>query len=242
MSSKNSPDSRNIRTQLLSEMRDGSFSCCDKLPRETELSETLGISRTQLRDALAELEQEGFITRRHGIGTVINRHVLQVRNRMDIETEFLDIIRQNGYEPGVSSVHLQEEPADHDVAGKLQIPPGTPVVRICRICTADGRPAIYCQDVIAKRWIQGDYTHKDLEPPVFYFLKKFCDIQPYMDLTELHAVLADETIAAALQVAAGVPLLNMEEVDFDIEGNAILYSSQYFIDGLFPQTVLRKKL
>ena len=114
------------------------FARCDKLPRETELSELLGISRTQLRDALSELDREGFITRRHGVGTVINRHVLDVQNRMDIETEFLDIIRQMGYEPSVSFIDVTEDVADEHVAGKLQVEQGTPVVRIRLVCDADG--------------------------------------------------------------------------------------------------------
>ena len=105
-------DTKNICAKILYEMKEGLFSACEKLPRETELSEVLGISRTQLRDSLAELEREGFITRRHGVGTVINRHVLQVKNRMDIEVEFMDMIRQSGYEPEITHVCVQEEPAD----------------------------------------------------------------------------------------------------------------------------------
>ena len=63
-----------------------------------------------------------------------------------------------------------------------------------------------------------------------------------MDLTQLHAVAADQTVAEALQVPEGTPLLNMEEVDYDMEGNIVFFSSQYFIDEVFEQTVLRKKL
>lgn len=236
------PDVKNIRTQLLYEMKAGIFSECSRLPRETELSEQLGISRTQLRDTLADLEREGFITRRHGVGTVINRHVLQVKNRMDIETEFLNIIRQSGYEPGVFFICQQEEKADKYIAEKLEIPEETPVVRISRLCTADGKPAIYCEDVLDKRFITGEYTMQDLEAPIFHFLQKFCGISAYMDLTELHAVIADERLAEILDVPVGTPLLNMEETDFDIEGKRIFYSSEYFVDGLIQQTVLRKKL
>ena len=96
--------SKTIRAQLLSAMKDGEFASCQRLPRESVLAESLGISRTQLRDILASLEREGFITRRHGVGTIINRHVLNVRTRMDIEVEFLDMIRQSGYEAAVASV------------------------------------------------------------------------------------------------------------------------------------------
>ena len=63
-----------------------------------------------------------------------------------------------------------------------------------------------------------------------------------MDLTQLHAVAADQTVAEALQVPEGTPLLNMEEVDYDIHGNVVFYSVQYFVDEFFEQTVLRKKL
>lgn len=234
--------SKNIRAQILYEMKSGIFSDCDKLPRETELSETLGISRTQLRDSLAELEREGFITRRHGVGTVINRHVLRVKNRMDIEVEFMDMIRQSGYQPEVKHIEVQEEAADEYVAGKLKIEEGAPVLRVSRICCADGRPAIYCEDVIEKGSVKGEYSKEDLEVPIFQFLQKFCEITVYMDLTELHAVLADAKVAKALDIPAGTPLLNMEEVDFDIEGAIVFYSSQYFVDEFFQQTVLRKKL
>ena len=228
--------------QLLQEMQRGIYAECEKLPRETLLSEELGISRTQLRDVLAELEREGFITRRHGVGTMINRHVLQVNNRMDIETEFLDIIRHNGYTPDVSHVNLTENQADEYIAQKLHIPEGTEVVSVCKICTADGKPAIYCEDVLEKRFVTGKFTLEDLKTPIFCFLRKFCDIDTYMDLTEIHAVSADDKVSEALNIPVGTPLLNMEEVDFDIDGNAIFYSSQYFVDELFAHTVLRKKL
>lgn len=90
---------KSIRAQLLTAMREGEYAHCDRLPRESVLSERLGISRTQLRDILASLDREGFITRRHGVGTVINRHVLGAQARMDIEVEFMDMIRQSGRTP-----------------------------------------------------------------------------------------------------------------------------------------------
>ena len=231
-----------IKLQLLQQMKTGEYSKCDRLPRETVLSEQLGISRTQLRDALSELETDGFITRRHGVGTIINRHVLEVKNRMDIETEFFDIIRQSGHKPGVSKVTSKSEKADAYVANKLKISVGDDILRVCRVCTADGKPAIYCEDVVDKSLIKEKYEAKDLKMPIFDFLKKHCGVTAYMDLTQLHAVLANERVAQALKIPQNTPLLNMEEVDFDIDGKTVFFSSQYFIDELFEQTVLRKKL
>ena len=231
-----------IRQELLAAMRTGEYADSERLPRESVLAEKLGISRTQLRDILASLEREGFITRRHGIGTIINRHVLNVNTRMDIETEFLDMIRQSGHAPGVAYVKTAEGTADARIASKLRIPEGTPTFCISRLCTADGKPAIYCEDVVEKSLIQGGYTEKDLQLPVFHFLQKFCGINPYMDLTDLRPVLADETLADIFQVPKGAPLLNMDELDFDIEGRPVFCSNEYFADGIFRHTVMRKKL
>ncbi len=231
-----------IRAQLLSDMKSGVYAEASRLPRESVLAVKLGISRTQLRDILASLEREGFITRRHGVGTVINRHVLDVHTRMDIEVEFLDMIRQNGFTPAVASIRSWEEPADEKTAAQLQLPEGTPMLRVSRLCTADGRPAIYCEDIIEKALIREDYTEEDLKPPIFHFLQRSCGIFPYLDLTDLRAVPADEKLAQVLQVPLGAPLLYMEEVDFDIDGKPVFCSAEYFADGIFRHTVLRKKL
>lgn len=234
--------SKTIRLQLLAAMKEGAYAHCERLPRESVLAEKLGISRTQLRDILASLEREGFITRRHGVGTIINRHVLDAQTRMDIEVEFLDMIRQSGYKAEVAYVRVSDGTADAKIARQLAIEEGTPVIRIARLCTADGRPAIYCEDVVDKSLVKGNYTIKDLKLPIFHFLQQFCGIYPYLDLTDLKPITADAALAETLQVSIGAPVLYMDEVDFDIDGKPVFCSQEYFADGFFRHTVLRKKL
>ena len=241
MSSQPTQD-KTIRAQLLYDMREGQYADCQRLPRESALSERLGISRTQLRDILGSLEREGFITRRHGVGTIINRHVLRVPSRMDIEVEFLDMIRQSGCQPGVAFVRVADGTADDALARRLQIPAGTEVLRVSRLCTADGRPAIYCDDVVEKALVRGSNTINDLKLPIFHFLQQFCGVYPYLDLTDLSPACADAALAEIFQVPVGTPLLHMDEVDYDIDGRPVFYSSEYFADGIFRHTVMRKKL
>ena len=233
---------RTIRARLLSAMREGEYARSERLPRECMLAEKLGISRTQLRDILASLEREGFITRRHGVGTVINRHVLNVRTRVDIEVEFLEMIRRNGRQGEVAWVRVSDGEADERVASQLGVSRGTPVLRVARLCTADDRPAIYCEDVVEKALVQGNYTEEEMKLPIFHFLQQSCGIYPYMDLTDISAVTADAELAGLLEIAPGAPLLYMDEVDYDIDGRPVFCSRQYFADGLFRHTVMRKKL
>ena len=74
------------------------------------------------------------------------------------------------------------------------------------------------------------------------FLQRFCGIYPYLDLTDVRPAAADAALAEIFQVPMGTPLLNMEEVDYDIDGRPVFCSSGYFVDGIFRHTVMRKKL
>ena len=218
--------------------------------RSIDVAEHLGVTKPSVSYATKRLrengyitmDREGFITRRHGVGTIINRHVLGAQARMDIEVEFLDMIRQSGHTPGVAFVRAADDKADSKVAAQLGIPTGTPILRISRLCTADGRPAIYCEDVVEKAKLQRPYTAEELRQPIFDFLQNVCGISSYLDLTDLRPVAADAALADVFQVPQGTPLLNMDEVDYDIEGAPVFASNEYFADGIFHHTVLRKKL
>ena len=93
-----------------------------------------------------------------------------------------------------------------------------------------------------KSLVKGSYTIQDLKLPIFNFLQRFCGIYPYLDLTDLKPITADAALAETLQVNIGAPVLFMDEVDFDIDGKPVFCSQEYFADGFFRHTVLRKKL
>ena len=55
----------------------------DRIPSETDLAESLGVSRTTIRDALSRLENEGVIYRKQGSGTFVNRPGLRIKSRLE---------------------------------------------------------------------------------------------------------------------------------------------------------------
>ncbi|HHV69547.1 MAG TPA: FadR family transcriptional regulator, partial [Ochrobactrum intermedium] len=52
-------------------IRDGDLKTGDKLPTLVELGETLGVSRTVIREAIAELRSDGLLEVKHGVGVFI---------------------------------------------------------------------------------------------------------------------------------------------------------------------------
>ena len=233
---------QSVRSRLLREMKEGAYRYSGKLPPEGVLAERLNISRTQLRDSLAQLEREGFISRHQGVGTVINRHVLAVSVRMDMEIEFMEMILASGHRPSVMLSSYEHVPAGDAVAQHLAISPADTVLKVTRLIGADDKPAIYCEDYIPTALIKKkEYTGQDLQKPIFSFLKQFCALEPHMDLTEVRPAAADAMLAKMFCVAQGTPLLYLDEIDYDKEGMPMLYSPQYYVGGVIQHTMLRMK-
>lgn len=228
---------------LLNDIRHGKYKQSSKLPPETELATELGISRTQLRDGLALLEQNGFITRRRGIGTAINRNVVDVKTRLDIEVEFLHMIQNIGCEAAMQLLTVDIKTANRSTADKLGVPPNTPILTTSKIVTADGKPVIFCIDHIPfSKIVDYSYTTEELELPIFYFIEKYCHTSVFMDLTEIKITPADALIGKFLEIPEGTPLLHMDEVAYSIDNDPIMYSEEYYINGVFKHIVLRKKI
>lgn len=232
---------QSVQKQLLYEMRYGRFKDDDRLPRESLLADILNISRTQLRDSLAELEREGFISRKQGLGTIINRHVLDVPVRMDLEIEFMDMIRRSGKKPA-EKLESVGTVLSSSAAAKLSIGRTDEMLLVSRIVTADGVPVIYCEDYIPKHFIRREYDSSELSKPIFSFLKDCCGKEAYLDVTEIKPCAAVPSVAQRLRVTVGTPLLYMDEVDYDFEGVPVMYSRQYFVDGIIAHTVVRRKI
>lgn len=128
------------------------FQRIDQAAPSDVLGEQLGVSRTVIRDALADLEREGFISRTRGIGTVINRRVVNIKTRMDLEIEFMSLVADAGYTPKLDHSEMYIRDADKATAERLQLDVGEPVVACERSILADGRPIICAMDSVPKKY------------------------------------------------------------------------------------------
>ena len=154
----------------------------------------------------------------------------------------MDMIYAGGFTPSVAFVTSEESPATADEAKKLNLPEGTKLMRVNKLCTANKNPAIYCEDMFDASLLAAPASEQNLRAPVFQLLQEKCRLNCFMDVAKLLPVVADEHMAEILKIAPGTPLLYIEEVDYDVDGNPILYSRQYFVSGYFDYNILRKRL
>lgn len=117
---------------LMEDLRPG-----DAVPTERRLAERLDTSRTTVRKAIAELVVDGRLERTQGSGTYVAQpKLMQVRQL----TSFSHDLSQEGWRPGSVLLSIDELPADGDLCQRLQVPAGTPIVRVERLRTAEDEP------------------------------------------------------------------------------------------------------
>ena len=140
-----------IVSALLEELRTGRYAQTDRLPAEVDLAAELGVSRTVIRDALSEMERAGYIERVRGIGTVVNRSVLNLRSRLDQKLEYYPLIRSFGSYPHADGIQIYPVRAGEELARDLAIEPGDDVICIKKRILADTTPVIYSIDYLPSR-------------------------------------------------------------------------------------------
>ena len=233
--------SRQIAADLLKELRQGRFAASHRLPAEVELAAALGVSRTVIRDALSELEREGYVERVRGIGTVVNRNVVAMHSRLDQKFEYNTMIIENGCTPHADSIRITREFADSHLAQNLDLSIGQPVLCIRKRVLADNTPVIWSVDYLSAALFPENIDVIDFTRPIFDILTEACAASINSTIGHVSAVVGDKATREKLAVPDHGALLLLEEVGFSKLTKPIIYSLTYYTD-FFDFTLLRKKV
>jgi GntR family transcriptional regulator len=231
-----------VRKLLLQEIIQGEFAAVDMLPTEIELCERLGVSRTTLRHAVTALEQEGYLRRRQGKGTIIDRNVCAMTARFDLNAEFSDLLRDLGYTPTVQFLASWEEPADRERARRLKVPENTPLLSVNKLWFADEKPAIWCVDSIPASLINKSYPDELLREDIFLFLKEAGgQVVSYLIANLFPRRLGDE-LGYLMNLDADEPVIASNAVGYNPDGFPVLYTIEVYAPGILTHSVLRAKI
>lgn len=112
----------------------------ERLPPERALCQRFDVSRATLRQALAELEDRGLVTRHQGRGTYVSKP----RAQLPIVGIFSirDVMEALGMRMDTRVVQVERIEADRDLATALACMPGDEIVFIERLRIGDGEPMV----------------------------------------------------------------------------------------------------
>lgn len=235
--------SDSVTHQLIDEIKTGKYKDALRLPPEDALAKEFNVSRSMMRECLTELERVGMLNRRKGIGTLINRRIINTPTRLDLISGVDYVFAEFGYETSSPYVSISKIKADEEVAANLEIPVGAPVILMERLVSANGKPAMFLNDFISVAMLpRDDYETEEVGTSIFQFLEEEAGITTNLFLTEIRSIALPEKAARLLEMEEGAPILYLSELGFDFQNNPVLYSQEYLADRVIHQMIVRKKI
>jgi GntR family transcriptional regulator len=211
---------RSIMEDLIDAAKPG-----DPLPSERELAERYDVARMTVRAEITRLAAEGMVERVQGRGTfVAEARVAQAAAL----SSFTEDMRARGLRAGSQVLGQMTEPADDGVARRLEIVPGTPVVRVRRVRTADGEPMALEEAFLpAERF--GALAEEDLEGASLFTVleERFGARFPTADQQVVAVEIVGED-ANLLRVAPGRAGLKFHTILLDVGERPLAYAWSLF--------------
>ena len=182
------------------------------------------MSRVSVRAALAQLENDGIVNRRHGSGTYVNS-VRPLVSSLHINMSNEQMIRSSGQVPGIAEMSWRQAVADEEIADRLAVEVGTPVVHLYRVRTADGVPVTVEYDYFPVSLLPENPV--SLGPSLYRFLSTVCGVDITFGIATLEPALAGSAHASALGVDSNDLCLLLRQVDYDAAEQPVSYSVEY---------------
>jgi GntR family transcriptional regulator len=129
-----------VRDRLQREITLGEFAPGQRLGAEREIAQRLGVSRSTVRAALADLERNGTIVRARGRTGGIFVAQRKVERDLTSLAGLPAYLRRQGFQSDARVISTATIAAAVDVAGALAIAPGELVHEIVRVRLADDAP------------------------------------------------------------------------------------------------------
>lgn len=217
---------RRIYNDLRTKIESGEYREGDRLPSESELTRSYGVSRITSRQALDLLCTDGLVIRRQGMGSfVAPARVLQPLSRL---TDFVEDMTQAGVRAESRILRLGREPISPVIASILHLDPDTEVFRLDRLRLADDRPI-----ALDWTWLPAQFGRlvvgEDLADTTIYgLLEREYGIPIVSGQYTIEACIADDDQAQVLAIEPGDPLLLFGRTSFTTAERPLYHQKRFY--------------
>lgn len=206
---------------IVEKISSGEWKEFDKLPSERELCDMYDISRTTIRQAMIELENEGYIYKEHGKGSFVSPRTYT--QSLVTFYSFTEEMKKLGKKPTAQMLSFEIIPAPNKVAKELGLGEAEDVYAFTRLRLADDEPIMYETSYLPYYQFP-NLTEKELEMNSMYsiFRSKY-NITITNANERFKAVGVGPVEAPYLMEKEGTPALRIERVAY-FNGRAIEYT------------------
>lgn len=225
-----------LADSLRERLRQGEWKAGERLPTEAQLTAEYRVSRSTVRAALQLLETQGRTKTRHGIGTFVTPFGREIKTGLQELQSMSETIRAHGLEPEMDYHSAVVRPATAEEAADLQCAVGDQVFATERAVLADGDVVAFSYDAIPRSVLPNGLDPTTVTGSLFRLLESH-NILATTAVAEIHATRG--RFIGWGERPRGAAYLLLDQVHYTSDGNPVLASKTYFLEGRFQFSVLR---
>ena len=219
------PLHRQLRDRIAASLAEQRVRPGTMLPGEHALCDDFGVSRTVVRQALAQLEADGLVDRVKGKGTFVARPRTPERLAHTLIGLYEEATARGSVVHSIVR-RLEWVVPEPPVAEALDVPPGDQVLLLERLRLVDGEPWSLTTTWLPARLAEVVMA-TDLSSASLYLLLREHGTSAHSGVRSVDAAVADPTQAELLGVRAGDPLLVLRSLSYDQYGEPMEVFSAY---------------
>lgn len=209
---------------LKDQIRSGKYEEGMLIPSEAKLQEMYDISRITVRRAIAELENDGYVQRQKGRGSVVLRRE-KYRDIFAFKS-FSDDAKDKGEKPGSVVLELQHIPANNQVARALDIKPGETVCFLKRLRLLNDQ-VVALHDTFVNLRYCANMTQEEADTSLYQFYETNGIELDFAEET-IEVMMPSPDIQQHLVISSYEPVFYRERTTFDIEGRPVEFSQNHY--------------
>jgi len=192
------------------------------LPSEQELCAAVGVSRTVVRQAVAELERKGMVTKKSGKRSTVAFPKYEGSLMQNLGGFYDDAVAK-GQRPSTKVLALRVVAASPEIAEALRLDEGSPVIELNRLRFLDDEPEVlvvtYVPHSLCPGLVEEDLTNQSL----YGLLASKYGLRIKEGFRTIKAIPLDHEVARMLRVRAGSPALLLKSVGLLADGRPLEY-------------------
>ena len=216
-----------VRDALRAQIASGELAPGERLGAERELAQRLGVSRTTVRAALADLERSGAIRRARGRAGGIFVAPRRVERDLTSLTGLPAYLRRQGFQSDTRVISTATREAGTDSAAALGLAAGELVHEVVRVRLADGEPISLERASFPAARFPGLLDHS-LSGSLYELLGERFGLAPGEAEERIEVLGAQAGEAQLLGLEPGAPVVSIVRTAWSTDGVAFEHSHDRF--------------
>lgn len=222
-----------LKNIIMEKINSGEYAENSLIPSERELSDSSGISRMTVRQALTQLVQEGTLYRERGKGTFVAKSKIAQKNI----SSFSQTVRNKGMQPKTEVLKLEKIKAPENIKKMLELEDNDLVYNLKRLRFANDVPVAIEENFIPEKYCP-QLDAQDLTGSLYRVLTE--EYSHKIDFLEnvIEAGKASVEDRELLKIASDTPVLKVSAVVHTASDLKLFYENSKYRSDEYKYNVL----